>query len=47
MDEKYPQINRSWRANWENLNTLFAYLADIRKVIYKTNVIESLNSVII
>ena len=24
-DQKYPQINQSWRANWENLNTLFEY----------------------
>ena len=45
-DDKYPQISRSWRANWENLNTLFSYPADIRKVIYTTNAIESLNSVI-
>lgn len=45
-DDKYPQISRSWRANWENLNTLYDYPADIRKVIYTTNAIESLNSVI-
>jgi len=45
-DEKYPQISRSWRANWENLNTIFSYPEDIRKVIYTTNAIESLNSVI-
>lgn len=45
-DEKYPQINRSWRNNWENLNTLFSYPAEIRKAIYTTNAIESLNSVI-
>ncbi len=45
-DDKYPQISRSWRANWENLNTIFSYPADIRKVIYTTNAIESLNSVI-
>jgi transposase-like protein len=44
--DKYPQIIRSWRANWENLNTIFDYPADIRKVIYTTNAIESLNSVI-
>jgi putative transposase len=24
-DEKYPQISKSWRSNWENLNTLFEY----------------------
>jgi len=45
-DDKYPKISRSWRANWENLNTIFSYPADIRKVIYTTNAIESLNSVI-
>ena len=45
-DEKYPQISRSWRAHWENLNTLFNYPEDIRKAIYTTNAIESLNSVI-
>lgn len=45
-DDKYPQISRSWRTNWDNLNTLFDYPADIRKVIYTTNAIESLNSVI-
>jgi len=45
-DEKYPQISKSWRANWENLATLFDYPTDIRKVIYTTNAIESLNSVI-
>lgn len=45
-DEKYPQISRSWRTHWENLNTLFNYPKDIRKAIYTTNAIESLNSVI-
>ncbi|PCI49007.1 MAG: IS256 family transposase [Oceanospirillales bacterium] len=45
-DEQYPQISKSWRAHWHNLNTLFNYPADIRKVIYTTNAIESLNSVI-
>ena len=45
-DEKYPQISKSWRSHWENLITIFDYPADIRKVIYTTNAIESLNSVI-
>ena len=45
-DDKYPQISRSWRSNWENLITLFDYPPAIRKVIYTTNAIESLNSVI-
>ena len=45
-DEKYPQISKSWRTHWENLNTFFGYPPDIRKAIYTTNAIESLNSVI-
>lgn len=45
-DGKYPQISRSWRGCWDNLNTLFNYPEDIRKAIYTTNAIESLNSVI-
>lgn len=45
-DGKYPQISKSWRAHWHNLNTLFDYPPDIRKAIYTTNAIESLNSVI-
>ena len=45
-DNKYPQISKSWHANWHNLNTIFNYPDDIRKVIYTTNAIESLNSVI-
>ena len=45
-DDKYPQISKSWYGHWQNLNTLFAYPADIRKAIYTTNAIESLNSVI-
>ena len=45
-DEKYPQIHKSWRANWENLNTLFEYPPEIRKAIYTTHAIESLNSAI-
>lgn len=45
-DDQYPQISRSWEANWENLNTLFRYPPDIRKAIYTTNAIESVNSVI-
>jgi transposase-like protein len=44
--EKYPHISRSWRQNWHNLNTLFTYPEGIRKAIYTTNAIESLNSVI-
>lgn len=45
-DSQYPQISRSWTAHWDNLNTLFNYPEDIRRAIYTTNAIESLNSVI-
>jgi putative transposase len=45
-EAKYPQIPKSWKKNWPNLITFFDYPADIRKVIYTTNAIESLNSVI-
>jgi len=45
-DDKYPSISRSWRSNWQNVSTLFNYPDDIRKAIYTTNAIESLNSVI-
>ena len=45
-DDKYPSISASWRRHWVNLNTLFNYPQDIRKAIYTTNAIESLNSVI-
>lgn len=39
----YPMIAQSWRANWLRINPFFAYPADIRKAIYTTNAIESLN----
>jgi len=45
-DGKYPQISRSWQNHWPNLVTLFEYPPEIRRVIYTTNAIESLNSVI-
>ena len=45
-DAKFPSISASWRKHWPNLITLFDYPDDIRKVIYTTNAIESLNSVI-
>lgn len=45
-DNRYPQISKSWRENWANFVTFFAYETDIRKVIYTTNAIESLNSVL-
>ncbi len=43
-DSKYPMISLSWKNNWENLNEIFNYPEDIRKAIYTTNAIESLNA---
>lgn len=42
-DGQYPTISQMWRRNWEHLIPFFAYPADIRKVIYTTNAVESLN----
>lgn len=42
-DAKYPAISRTWRADWTPLTTFFDYPPEIRKVIYTTNTIESLN----
>lgn len=42
----YPKIAKSWTTHWVNLRTLFEYPPEIRKAIYTTNAIESLNSVI-
>ena len=42
-DHKYPSIGQSWRTHWLELTTFFQYPAEIRKVIYTTNAIESLN----
>ena len=45
-NEKSPAIYSLWERNWENIITIFTYPAEIRRVIYTTNAIESLNSVI-
>lgn len=42
-DEKFASIGQSWRRNWSRLTPFFDYPADIRKVIYTTNAIESIN----
>jgi putative transposase len=42
-DTQFPTISKSWRASWERITPFFAYPADIRKVIYTTNAIESVN----
>ena len=45
-DAQYPQITKSWTTHWLNLRTLFEFPSEIRKAIYTTNAVESLNSVI-
>lgn len=45
-DAKYPTIAKVWRAKWADIITLFDFPPPIRKAIYTTNAIESLNSVI-
>ena len=42
-DEKFPMIAKSWRSNWTRVIPFFAHPPEIRKVIYTTNAIESLN----
>lgn len=42
-DSKYPSVSQLWHRHWDNIVPFFAYPKDIRKVIYTTNAIESLN----
>lgn len=41
---KYPSAMRSWEANWDVLSPFFKFSLELRKVMYTTNAIESLNS---
>jgi transposase-like protein len=43
---KYPTIVKQWRLKWHDIITLFDFPPPIRKAIYTTNAIESINSVI-
>ena len=45
-DSKYGSISQMWQNHWDNVIPFFQYPQEIRKVIYTTNAIESLNSVI-
>lgn len=45
-DAKYPTISKQWRLKWADIITLFDFPPPIRKAIYTTNAIESVNSVI-
>ena len=41
--KNYPSCVRSWEENWDILTTFYAYPAEVRKIIYTTNIIEGLN----
>ena len=45
-DEKYPTISKQWRLKWPHITAMFELPAPIRKAVYTTNAIESVNSVI-
>jgi putative transposase len=42
-DDTYPTISRSWKAHWTNIIPMFSFPPEIRRVMYTTNAIESLN----
>jgi putative transposase len=42
--QKYPAITQSWRRNWEAVIPFFVFPVEVRKIIYTTNAIESLNA---
>lgn len=41
---KYPNAMKSWTVNWDAISPIFKFSSEVRKVIYTTNAIESLNS---
>ena len=43
-ESKYPMAVKSWENNWENLTAFLEYPAEVRKLIYTTNIIESFNA---
>ena len=44
LGQRYPDVVRSWRTKWDLVIPFLAFSAPIRKVLYTTNAIESLNS---
>jgi putative transposase len=42
-DAQYPSISRSWSSHWANIIPMFSFPPEIRKVMYTTNAIESVN----
>lgn len=42
--QRYPNAMKSWSANWDVISPIFKFSSEVRRVIYTTNAIESLNS---
>lgn len=42
--EKYPYAFKPWTDNWNEISSMFNYVPELRKIMYTTNAIESLNS---
>ena len=42
-DEKYPMISQSWQRHWDDLSEFYKYPPEIRRAIYTTNAVESMN----
>jgi transposase-like protein len=43
LDKQYPTISKSWMNHWASIIPFFTFSPEIRKVIYTTNAIESMN----
>ena len=44
MGQRYPAVVRTWRAAWSEFTPYLAFPPEIRKVVYSTNLIESINA---
>lgn len=44
MEKKYSNSMRSWKQNWDAISPIFKFSTEVRKVIYTTNAMESLNA---
>lgn len=43
-NKKYPNSMKSWEVNWDSIAVMFKFSKEVRKVLYTTNAVESLNS---
>ena len=41
--QRYPTVGQAWRRAWEHITPLFAFPPEVRRMIYTTNAVESLN----